>query len=131
MNRFLTTAALALTIGMATIPAFARGFEPTCTIYDSQGSRMTYQFGENDADTLVEKSFQKGTKMVMSEVGHRPVWRVDDFGDNSYAFRSQANPGWSIYVDKLNNATLDHNGRTAGEGGCTEYVQQTADKGIE
>ena len=133
MNCFLTTAALALTIGVATVPAFAGGFETTCTIYNSQGSQLTYLFGENDADTFVEKGFQKGTKMVMSEVGHRPIWRVDDTGNGGFAFRSKSDRGWSIYIDKHDRAILNHNGRTAGKGMCGVAVDpvQTADKGIE
>ena len=106
MNRFLTTATLALTIGVSTVPAFAGGFETTCTIYDSQGSQLTYLFGENDADTFVERGFQKGTKMVMSEVGHRPIWRVDDTGNGGFAFRSESDRGWSIYIDKHDRAIL-------------------------
>jgi hypothetical protein len=133
MNRFLTAAALALSIGVSTVPAFAGGFETTCTIYDSQGSQLTYLFGENDADTFVEKGFQKGSKMVISEVGHRPIWRVGTTDNGGFAFRSEADRGWTIYIDKHDHAILDHNGRTAGKGMCGVAVEpvQTADKGIE
>ena len=88
---------------------------------------MTYTFGDNTKNidgsfggTMVETSFDKDGKTVISKIGHRPIW-IFDGNVRSYNLYSREAPGWQISVIDL-NATLIHNGRFAGHGNCDTEI---------
>jgi hypothetical protein len=98
-----------------------------CTITDTLGNDLTYEFGPNTNRTMVETSFTKNGRTTVSDVGTRPVWTWV----NDQLLRSQEAPGWSINME---SGTLIHNGRVAGTGWCGEDASKVAgpvgDQGI-
>ena len=118
---FATVALFALSIG-------THAGELSCRIQDTAGSQMTYIFSPNTAvsshsGTFVETGFEKNGRMIISEVGQRPVWIWADDASGGYYLSSIANPGWFINVDARGSAMLIHQSlgagrRFAGSGLC-------------
>jgi hypothetical protein len=112
MNRLLALALAAALIAPAS--AIARD-GLLCHITDSQGSDLTYAFGQNTATTMVETGFRKNGVGVFSDVGQRPVW-TGTFTPDTITLHSVEAPGWQIYMGPNAEAVLSHNGRWAGSG---------------
>jgi hypothetical protein len=135
MNRFFAIATVAFTLA-APIAANAHDVL-SCTIYDTQGSAMHYVFGENTRNSFVETGFSKNGKIVMSEVGVRPVWTVDYNAEGGgRMLSSQEAPGWRLSYLANGDAMLEHNARYAGAGHCGNVDEMAArgaaeDAGLE
>lgn len=91
-----------------------------CSIQDTVGNQLTYVFGPNLDNSVVETAFEKNGRMVISEVGNRPVWTITTPGGGVFSYSSQDAPGWVLssngYTDQ---AVLTHNGGFAGSGSCS------------
>jgi hypothetical protein len=122
----IMAAALAILVAPA-----AQAKDIVCHMTDTLGNALTYAFGANsqNADgsfggTMVETGFEKNGRMVLSEVGNRPIWTFS--GDNrGFTLYSREAPGWAISIARNDAAVLTHNGYRAGYGSCGATVAQS------
>jgi len=115
MRKFLNT----LLLGAALVMPISAHAGIVCSIQDTVGNQLTYVFGPNTRNSVVETGFQKNGRMVISEVGNRPVWIYSTDGDG-YGLSSQEAPGWVLAVNGYaGQSWLMHNGAVAGSGSCS------------
>jgi hypothetical protein len=106
---------LRLTATIATIIAgwgVAHAGGLVCNVQDTVGSRMVYAFGPNTTNangsfggTMVETGFEKNGRMVVSEVGVRPVWIYSGNMSGGFDLYSRAAPGWMLRRQRQRHAT--------------------------
>ena len=102
-----------------------------CSFTDRQGNDLTYAFGPNDDDTVVETYFKKNGRSVVSEPGSRNVWRLSTNRADGLMIIPLDTPGWAISMapdtdfKRVSGGTLEsaaarllRNGNTFGTGGC-------------
>ena len=75
-----------------------------CSITDTVGNQLTYVFGPNLNNSVVETGFKKNGRTVISEVGNRPVWTITTPGGGVFSYSSQEAPGWVL----SSNGYTDH-----------------------
>jgi hypothetical protein len=111
-----TALILAAAAALASSSAAYASSTLTCTVYDSQGSSLTYGFADNSAGTVVDTVFKKNNTTVQSDVGQRPIWIARNTPSGGLNFFSRAAPGWKLAILGDDHVILTHNGRVAGDG---------------
>jgi hypothetical protein len=114
MKKYLLTAAALATFAT---PAFAD--KMICNMTDTAGNALTYEFGRNTPDSMVETGFVKNGRTTTSPVGIRPIWTVSKTSGNTWSMFSQEAPGWALNLVGDGDALLTHNRRPAGYGTCS------------
>jgi hypothetical protein len=123
MKKYLVSVAM---IAALAAPAYAG---TVCDITDSFGNALSYRFGPNTEDTVVETGFVKNGVTTVSPVGWRPVWTIVQ---NGHELMSNDAPGWSIVLRGSillgdTKALLFHNGGVAGAGLCAATIDWPVD----
>src|ERR1700733_7569381 len=90
-----------------------------CSIYDSQGSVLSYSFnGGFDSGAMLEVGFTKNGAILQPAGASQPVWTAER-GNGGVVLRSTRDMGWLITVASNSNALLmTPAGRVAGTGNC-------------
>src|ERR1700733_5348900 len=97
----------------------AASADVVCSIYDSQGSVLSYSFnGGFDSGAMLEVGFTKNGAILQPAGASQPVWTAER-GNGGVVLRSTRDMGWLITVASNSNALLmTPAGRVAGTGNC-------------
>jgi hypothetical protein len=97
----------------------AASADVVCSIYDSQGSVLSYSFnGGFDSGAMLEVGFTKNGAILQPAGATQPVW-TSERGNGGVLLRSTRDMGWLITVAPNSNALLmTPAGRVAGTGNC-------------
>ena len=97
----------------------AASADVVCSIYDSQGSVLSYSFnGGFDSGALAEVGFTKNGAVLQPAGAIQPVW-TSERDNGRVVLRSTHDMGWLITVAPNSNALLmTPAGRVAGTGNC-------------
>jgi hypothetical protein len=97
----------------------AASADVVCSIYDSQGSVLSYSFnGGFDSGAMAEVGFTKNGAVLQPAGAIQPVW-TSERDNGRVVLRSTRDMGWLITVAPNSNALLmTPAGRVAGTGNC-------------
>jgi hypothetical protein len=97
----------------------AASADVVCSIYDSQGSVLSYSFnGGFDRGAMLEVGFTKNGAILQPAGAIQPVW-TSERDNGRVVLRSTRDMGWLITVAPNSNALLmTPAGRVAGTGNC-------------
>jgi hypothetical protein len=97
----------------------AASADVVCSIYDSQGSVLSYSFnGGLDSGAMLEVGFTKNGAILQPAGAIQPIW-TSERDNGRVVLRSTRDMGWLITVAPNSNALLmTPAGRVAGTGNC-------------